>query len=170
MTSGDPRPGEKRLPADPAGMAGDARVVFIGRVRSPWTDRTNCPKNMAAARQQGGGGTVEIDALWREGLAGLDDFSHICLLSWLEQAPRDLIVQMPRHAETPRGVFSLRSPARPNPVGLHIARLAGIDAGAGLLHLEAIDLLDGTPVIDVKPYYASTDAVADAATPSTIGR
>ena len=71
-------------------------------------------------------------------------------------------MQKPRHADAPRGVFALRSPARPNPVGLHIAALRGIDHGAGIVRLEAIDVLDGTPVIDIKPYYASTDAIPDA--------
>jgi tRNA (Thr-GGU) A37 N-methylase len=71
-------------------------------------------------------------------------------------------VQKPRHAAEPKGVFSLRSPARPNPVGLHVARLTGLDIEAGRLEVDAIDVLDGTPVIDIKPYYASIDAFPDA--------
>ena len=159
------RDGETRLPADPAEMQPDAHLVFIGRVRSPWTTREDCPKNMAAAREKGGGATVEIDPLFRPGLDGIETFSHVALLTWLDRSPRDLIVQKPRHAAQARGVFALRSPARPNPVGLHIVRLLDVDAGNGLLTLDAIDVLDGTPVIDVKPYYASTDAVPDASRP-----
>ena len=75
---------------------------------------------------------------------------------------RNLIVQKPRHASAASGVFALRSPARPNPVGLHIARLVSIDVEDGTLVLEAIDALDGTPVIDVKPYFASVDSVPEA--------
>lgn len=157
------RDGEIALPFDPADLPGDASLVFIGRVASPWTDRADCPKNMAAAREAGRPAAVYIDAAYRAGLAGLEAVSHICLLTWLDRAPRDLIVQKPRHAETPRGTFALRSPARPNPVGLHVVRLTGVDAAAGILHLEAIDVLDGTPVIDVKPYYASTNSMPDAA-------
>lgn len=160
------RPGERRLPVDPATMPGDAHLVFIGRVRSPWRDRSDCPKNMAAARERGGGATVEIDAAWRAGLAGLERASHVALLTWLDRAPRDLIVQRPRHADRSSGVFALRSPARPNPVGLHVARLVALDVEAGRIGLEAIDVLDGTPVIDVKPYHASTDARPEA----TVGR
>ena len=59
----------------------------------------------------------------------------------------------------------MRSPARPNPIGLHVVRLLAVDAARGLLRLEAIDVLDGTPVVDVKPYYASTDAIPDATRP-----
>ncbi|RUZ61540.1 TrmO family methyltransferase, partial [Mesorhizobium sp. M7A.F.Ca.US.007.01.1.1] len=84
------------------------------------------------------------------------------ILSWLHHAPRDLIVQKPRHAAEAKGVFSLRSPARPNPIGLHVARLVGLDQNTGRIDLDAIDVLDGTPVIDIKPYFASTDAIAEA--------
>lgn len=160
------RDGEIELTFDPAETAGDAALVFIGRVRSPWADRETCPKNMAAARETGRPATVEIDPAYRPGLAGLEKASHVAVLTWLDRAPRNLIVQKPRHAPAPRGTFSLRSPARPNPIGLHIARLDALDAGAGILQLEAIDVLDGTPVVDIKPYYASADAVPDA----TVGR
>lgn len=161
-----PREGEIALDFDPAAMPADGRVVFIGRVRSPWTSREECPKNMDAARQAGGGAAVEIIPPFRPGLGGLEDFGHVAVLTWLDRAPRNLIIQKPRHAERPRGVFSLRSPARPNPVGLHIARLVRLDIRAGRLELDAIDVLDGTPVIDVKPYFASTDSVSEAQTPS----
>ena len=162
MTTKDKRDSETELDFDPAEMATDAGVVFIGRVRSPWTRREECPKNMADARERGMPASVEVDAAWRSGLSGLERASHIALLTWLDRAPRNLIVQKPRHASQPRGVFALRSPALPNPVGLHVVRLLGLDPEAGILTLEAIDVLDGTPVIDVKPYYASTDAVPDA--------
>ena len=159
------RDGEQRLPRDPAETQADAHLVFIGRVRSPWTTREDCPKNMAAAREKGGGATVEIDPRFRPGLDGIETFSHVALLTWLDRSPRDLIVQKPRHAAQARGVFALRSPARPNPDGLHIDRRLHVDSANGLLRLEAIDVLDGTPVVDVKPYYASTDAIPDATRP-----
>lgn len=163
MNAEGPRGGEVELGFDPAETAADATLAFIGRVRSPWADRRDCPKNMAAARETGQPASVEIDAAFRQGLTGLEGFSHVIVLTWLERAPRNLIVQKPRHADTPRGTFALRSPARPNPIGVHVARLTGIDMTKGVLSLEAIDVLDGTPVVDVKPYYASTDAVPDAA-------
>lgn len=156
------REGEVQLADDPATQPGDGHVVFIGRIRSPWTSRQDCPKNMAAAREKGGGGSVEIALPFRAGLAGLEAASHVVLLSWLHHAPRNLIVQKPRHAEIAKGTFALRSPARPNPVGLHIARLIALDGDSGILTLDAIDVLDGTPLIDVKPYFASTDSIPDA--------
>jgi len=156
------RDGESALPFDPGAMPPDAGVVFIGRIRSPWTERAKCPKNMAAARATGQPASIALDPRYRDGLRGLERFSHVAILTWLDRAQRDLIVQQPRHATEPRGVFSLRSPVRPNPIGLHVARVVAIDMDVAILTLEAIDVLDGTPVIDLKPYFASTDAVPDA--------
>jgi tRNA-Thr(GGU) m(6)t(6)A37 methyltransferase TsaA len=161
----EPRPGEIELPFDPAALAGDGTVVFIGTVRSPWQTRETCPKNMAAARDTGQPATVEIKAEYCGGLSGLHGYSHVVLLTWLDRAPRNLIVQKPRHATETKGVFALRSPARPNPIGLHVVRLVALDQLKGLLTLETIDVLDGTPVIDVKPYFASTDAIPEATRP-----
>lgn len=156
------RSGEKLLETDPADMPADGRVVFIGRIASPWTTRETCPKNMRAARETGQPAVLTIDRTYRDGLLGLERASHVIILSWLHHATRQLIVQKPRHAAEPKGVFSLRSPARPNPVGLHIAKLVALDIDTGRIDLDGIDVLDGTPVIDIKPYFASTDAFADA--------
>lgn len=159
------REGEGELPFDPAAMPADGSVVFIGRVNSPYTRRDDCPKNMRSARERGFPARVTIDEPYRAGLLGLDKASHVILLTWLHHSPRQLIVQRPRHATTSKGVFALRSPARPNPIGLHVVRLTGLDEDAGVLSLEAIDVLDGTPVIDVKPYFASVDSVPEADDP-----
>ncbi|MBZ9843069.1 MULTISPECIES: tRNA (N6-threonylcarbamoyladenosine(37)-N6)-methyltransferase TrmO [unclassified Mesorhizobium] len=156
------RQGEMLLAVDPAQLPPDGHVVFIGRIVSPWTSREHCPKNMRAARETGQPATILIDQPYRPGLQNLERASHVVILSWLHHAPRNLIVQKPRHAAEPKGVFSLRSPARPNPVGLHVAKLAALDIEAGRIEIDAIDVLDGTPVIDIKPYYASTDAFPEA--------
>lgn len=161
------REGETGLRFDPASMRHDAGLCFIGRVRSPWRTREECPKNMAAARLPGMEATIEIDAPYRPGLSGIDGYSHLVLLSWFDRARRNLIVQKPQHAPEPKGVFALRSPVRPNPVGIHVVRLLDLDEQAGLLRIDAIDLLDGTPVIDLKPYFASIDAFPDATRPGS---
>jgi tRNA-Thr(GGU) m(6)t(6)A37 methyltransferase TsaA len=159
------RDGELALGRDPAAYARDGAIVFIGRVRSPWQSREECPKNMAAAREAGKQATIEVEPEFRQGLLGLDGYSHVVLLSWFDRAERNLIVQKPRHATEAKGVFALRSPVRPNPIGLHIVELEALDIDAGRLSIDAIDLLDGTPILDIKPYFASTDAFADAARP-----
>lgn len=156
------RDGETALPFDPAQMTPDASLVFIGQIRSPWLNGTDCPRNMAQARERGEGATVQIDEPWRQGLTGLERVSHLVILTWLNQSERNLILQKPRHVDTAQGTFSLRSPVRPNPIGLHVAKLVSLDIEAGILELDAIDVLDGTPVIDIKPYYASIDSIPDA--------
>ncbi len=160
------RDGEVELARDPADDATDAGIAFVGRVRSPWTDRSECPKNMAAARESGKQAYVELAQTYRPGLQGLAAFSHIVILTWLDRSQRNLIVQAPRHAPEPRGVFALRSPARPNPIGMHVAKIMSVDETTGIVGIDAIDVLDGTPVIDLKPYFASIDAFPEATRPA----
>jgi tRNA (Thr-GGU) A37 N-methylase len=78
----------------------------------------------------------------------------------MDKARRDLILQAPRHYATQRGTFALRSPVRPNPIAASVVRLTKVD-GSKLI-VVGLDCLDGTPLLDIKPYFASTDAVADA--------
>jgi tRNA-Thr(GGU) m(6)t(6)A37 methyltransferase TsaA len=135
----------------------DAGLYFIGRIRTPWKRREDCPKN---ARESDAVCTVEIDERFAPGLQGIESCSHVILLYWMEQARRDLVLQMPHHYETGRGTFALRSPARPNPIALSVARLLRVDGNK--LSVVGLDCLDGTPLVDLKPYFASTDAVPDA--------
>ncbi len=134
-------------------------------MRTPWATRETCPKNMREARTRNTPATIEIDAAFRQGLLGLDAYSHVLLLTWMHESRRDLIVQVPRHLDQPRGVFALRSPARPNPIGVGVARLLAVDIDRGAVTIDASDCLDGTPVIDVKPYFPGADAVPDARIP-----
>lgn len=160
MTGFDQRPGEIAAPFDPAETAADASVVFIGRIRSPWKTRSDCPKNLRQARERGQGATVEIDEPWRPGIAGLEDYSHAVLLYWMHEASRNLVVQTPRHKPEPQGVFALRSPARPNPIALATVRILSIDRDAGRIAIDAIDCIDGTAIVDVKPWIETIDTVA----------
>jgi tRNA-Thr(GGU) m(6)t(6)A37 methyltransferase TsaA len=136
---------------------GDASLYYIGRIRTPWKRREDCPKN---ARGSDAVCAVEVDPRWVDGLTGLDGVSHVILLYWMDQARRDLVLQSPRHYAEHRGTFALRSPARPNPIAVSVARLVGIDGNK--LSVVGLDCLDNTPLIDIKPYFASTDAVPDA--------
>lgn len=159
MTDFDPRPGEIVLDFNPADTAEDATVVFIGRIRSPWTCRADCPRNMRQARERSRTAIAEIDPPWRPGLAGLGEYSHAILLYWMDEARRDLIVQAPRHRPDPAGVFSLRSPARPNPIALATVRILTLDQAAGRLVIDAIDCIDGTALVDIKPWIGTVDGV-----------
>ena len=163
MERGGVRPGEMTITPDPAALPGDATVVFIGRVRTPWRALADCPKNVRVARDAGAAAVLEIEPAYRPGLAGLQQVSHVVVLYWMDRSRRDVIVQIPRHATGPRGVFSLRSPARPNPIAMGVVPLLSLDVDAGRLEIGMLDCLDGTPLLDVKPYVPTVDAIAGAA-------
>jgi tRNA-Thr(GGU) m(6)t(6)A37 methyltransferase TsaA len=135
----------------------DASLYFIGRIRTPWKRRDECPKN---ARESDAVCTIVLDPRWIDGLRGLESASHVILLYWMDQARRDLVRQAPRHYAEQRGTFASRSPVRPNPIALSVARLVGIDGNT--LSVVGLDCLDNTPLLDIKPYFASTDSVPDA--------
>jgi len=149
-----PRPGEltAELPASP-----DAGVYFIGRIHTPWRERKDCPKN---ARESDAICTVELDQRWAPGLQDVATCSHLVLLYWMDKAPRNLVLQVPGHYGVQRGTFALRSPARPNPIAMSVVRLLNIDGPR--LRVAGLDCLDGTPLLDIKPYFASTDSVPNA--------
>ena len=144
MAAGDDiRPGERALAEAPA--ARDAGLVFIGRIRTPWKSRAECP------RQGAPDGPVCRLEFWPDyaaALEGLDAFAAVDVLYWLDGARRALVTQPPRGGR-PRGTFALRSPARPNPIGLSRCRLVAIE-GASVL-VRGLDCVDGTPLIDIKP-------------------
>jgi len=148
------REGEKtvELPAKT-----DAGVYFIGRIRTPWKTRDACPKN---ARESDAVCIVEIDPRFREGLKDVETCSHLVLLYWMDKSPRNLVLQVPGHYGTQHGTFALRSPARPNPVAMSVVRLLRVEDGK--LVVSGLDCLDGTPLIDIKPYFSSTDSVPEA--------
>jgi tRNA-Thr(GGU) m(6)t(6)A37 methyltransferase TsaA len=135
----------------------DASLYFIGRIRTPWTRREDCPKN---ARESDAVCTILVDERWAQALTGVETCSHLVVLYWMGRSRRDLVVQVPRHYGVGRGTFALRSPARPNPIAMSVARLVRVEGAS--LSVVGLDCLDDTPLLDIKPYFASTDAVADA--------
>jgi tRNA-Thr(GGU) m(6)t(6)A37 methyltransferase TsaA len=135
----------------------DAGVYFIGHIRSPWTDRKSCPKN---ARESDAVCTVELDPRFAPALKDAETCSHLVLLYWMDKAPRNLVLQVPGHYGVQHGTFALRSPARPNPIAMSVVKLLGIEDAT--LRVVGLDCLDGTPLLDIKPYFASTDSVPGA--------
>ncbi len=150
------RPGEQavELPAK-----ADAEVYFVGRIRTPWTRREDCPKN---ARESETVCSIEVDPRWAPALKDVETCSHLVVLYWMDKARRDLALQVPRHYGEQRGTFALRSPARPNPIAMSVVRLLKVEGTR--LSVQGLDCLDDTPLIDIKPYFASTDAVPEAVT------
>ncbi len=137
------------------------QLTPIGRVVTPWR-RGDCPKNIREARATGQPAKLLISADFRAGLIGIERASHVIVLGWFADVNRHMLVQQPPHLPRAQGCFSLRSPARPNPIGLSIVYVTGIDLSAGCLDIDALDWFDATPLLDIKPYYPSTDLYPDA--------
>jgi tRNA-Thr(GGU) m(6)t(6)A37 methyltransferase TsaA len=135
----------------------DASLYFIGRIRTPWTRREDCPKN---ARESDAICILAIDPRWAAALTNVESCTHLVVLYWMNRSRRDLVLQVPQRQGIARGTFALRSPARPNPIAMSVARLVRVDGTR--LSVVGLDCLDDTPLLDIKPYFASTDAVADA--------
>jgi tRNA-Thr(GGU) m(6)t(6)A37 methyltransferase TsaA len=138
-------------------------IFAIGVAHTPWRTRAECPRNMRLARERNAPhATITVGETWRAGLDGLQDFSHIIVLTWLDAGERSRIVLTPPGQDERLGVFATRAPLRPNPIGVSIAGLAALDAGAGVLTLDALDCIDGTPILDIKPYLPSIDVIGTA--------
>src|ERR1044072_1220607 len=137
------RPGEiaVTLPED-----FDAGVYFIGRIHTPWTKRDDCPRN---ARGSDAVCTIALDARYAAALDGVAACTHLVILYFMDKARRDLLVQAPRHGAR-SGTFAIRSPVRPNPTAMSVGKLVRVEGTT----LSAVGLacLDGTPLIDIKPY------------------
>ncbi len=126
----------------------------VGIIRSPFTDTKGMPVQPPGARSVRG--TVEVFPEYAEGLRDLEQFSRIILLYHLHACRRCELTVTPFLDSVPRGIFSTRAPPRPNPIGLSIVRLCGLRGTT--LEIEDVDILDGTPLLDIKPYIPSFDA------------
>ncbi len=115
----------------------------------------------------GNGFTLTVDEPYRQGLDGLEGFSHVIVLWVAHQTDEGSIVLNNPYVEGPErpGVFSTRSASRPNRLGISVAPVVSTDFDRGQLTLAWIDTLDQTPVVDVKPYFPSSDRVSQATTP-----
>src|ERR1043166_2448083 len=118
----------------------DAGVYFIGRIRTPWKTRSECPRNPRGSQAVC---TIELDPRYAAALDAVATCTHLVVLYFMHQARRDLVVQVSRHSGK-RGTFALRSPVRPNPIALSVARLVRIQGTR--LSVVGLDCLDGTPL------------------------
>jgi tRNA-Thr(GGU) m(6)t(6)A37 methyltransferase TsaA len=139
----DLRPGEIAVPPPDAA---DAALTFIGVIRTPWPTRRDTPRQGSLV---GPVCRIEIFEPWLPALQGLEAFATIEVLYWLHQSRRDLVLQSPKRDGAVRGTFALRSPVRPNPIGVSHAALVGVEGAIVLV--RGLDCVDGTPLIDLKP-------------------
>jgi tRNA-Thr(GGU) m(6)t(6)A37 methyltransferase TsaA len=125
----------------------------IGIIRSPFKHIEGMPIQPSGASTAQG--RVQVFPKFAEGLKDLDGFSHVILLYHFHRVEDSALIVTPFMDSQPRGVFSTRAPTRPNPIGLSIVKLLRIDKT--VLHIENIDILDGTPLLDIKPYVPQFD-------------
>ncbi len=128
----------------------------IGVLRTPFATRADCPRN---GRQPDPAPEcrAELFAAFIPGLADLDGFSHLILLYWMDQARVPSLTMTPPFDGRARGVFATRAPVRPNPIALSVVAFDGF-AAPGSLRVRYLDCIDGTMLVDIKPYLPSTDA------------
>lgn len=123
----------------------------IGTVRSPYTDTAQIPKGPGAEHRAEG--ALEILPQYDAGLQDIEGFSHLYVLWVFDRAEGFDLLAMPPTAMTPHGVFATRAPRRPNPIGLTVVALLRREGPR--LHVRGVDMLDGTPILDIKPYLSS---------------
>jgi len=125
----------------------------IGHVRSPFTGTDAIPKGLGARHEAEG--TLELRGELEPGLLDLEGFSHLFVIWVFDRATGFELVGRPPTDDRPHGVFATRSPRRPNPIGLTVVELLGREGPK--LQVRGVDMLDGTPILDIKPYLSSVD-------------
>ena len=142
--------------AVPMPGAGDASVYFIGRIRTPWLSRADCPKRGDAIT--GPLCRLEIVEPWLSAIEGIDRHERLQVLYWMHLARRDLVRQSPRSDDRTTGTFALRSPVRPNPIASAIVNF--VRREENVIVVRGLDCVDQTPLIDIKPERCPHDIAA----------
>jgi tRNA-Thr(GGU) m(6)t(6)A37 methyltransferase TsaA len=129
----------------------------IGIIYSPFKNIKNMPIQPVGAK--GVSGTIELQPEYEGGLKDLDGFSHIILIYHFHLSEGYSLQVKPFLDDTPRGIFAIRAPRRPNPIGLSVVRLEKIEGAT--LHISNVDIVDGTPLLDIKPCVPHFDCLED---------
>lgn len=130
----------------------------IGIIHTPFTDKPDAPVQGQYAK--GAEGSVVVDAAFAAGLQDITGFSHLILLYQFHRAGEVQLVRTPFLDDVPRGLFAIRHPARPNPLGLTVVELLAVTGK--VLTVRGVDMLDGTPLLDIKPYIKRFDCFPQA--------
>jgi tRNA-Thr(GGU) m(6)t(6)A37 methyltransferase TsaA len=123
----------------------------IGFVNSPYKNTAEVPKGLGAKHEALG--VLDIQPEFEAGLTDIEGFSHLFVLWAFDRSQGFELLGTPPSDDRPHGVFATRSPRRPNPIGLTVVKL--LRREGNLLHVQGVDMLDGTPILDIKPYLSS---------------
>ena len=134
-------------------MSDELKIEPIGVIETPFREPAGTP--IQPSRANGARGKVRIDPRFRAGLKDLAGFERIWLVYWFHKAPESSLLVTPFLDQRQRGVFATRAPARPSPIGISAVRLLAIQEG--VLDVADVDIIDGTPLLDIKPYVPEFD-------------
>jgi tRNA-Thr(GGU) m(6)t(6)A37 methyltransferase TsaA len=135
-------------------MSSQLKLDPIGVIETPFREPAGTP--IQPSRARGARGRVRIDSRFQAGLKDLEGFERVWLIYWLHKARGPSLLVTPFLDNRQRGVFATRSPARPCPIGMSVVRLLAVHGG--ILDVEDVDVIDGTPLLDVKPYVPEFDS------------
>ena len=135
-------------------------VRIIGVARTPWKRREDAPHQPIAAPETEG--VIEIAPEYRDGLADLESFDRIWLIFIFDRSGGFALKVKPPRGGPKRGIFATRAPNRPSQIGLTSVAMKSVDVAKGVVTVRGIDLLDGTPILDLKPYLRMVDSWPDA--------
>jgi tRNA (adenine37-N6)-methyltransferase len=138
--------------SQPMPAPGEIRFHPIGVIHTPFAEQATTPIQSA---RSSAAGTVDIDPAYADGLQDIEGFSHLILLYVFHRSPSYTLHVKPFLDDQTHGLFATRYPARPNPIGLSVVRL--ISRKGNRLEIEDVDMLDGTPLLDIKPYVPEFD-------------
>ncbi len=141
-------------------MSATVDIVVIGRARTPWLRREDTPHQPVASPETEG--TIEIDPEFAPALADLDTFGRIWLVFLFDRSRGWTARVKPPRGGPKRGLLATRAPDRPSGIGLTSVQVQEVDVGAGKVAVRGIDLLDETPILDIKPYLPMVDAWPEA--------
>ncbi len=131
----------------------------IGVIETPFHEPAGTP--IQPSRANGARGRVRVYAPFHPGLKDLEGFERIWLIYWFHRTPAPSLLVTPFLDNRARGIFATRAPARPSPLGISAVRLLSVQPG-GILEVEGVDIIDGTPLLDIKPYVPEFDSHAQS--------
>jgi tRNA-Thr(GGU) m(6)t(6)A37 methyltransferase TsaA len=135
-------------------------LEFIGTIHTPFIEPKGTPITSFAG--SGVKGTVEVNEQFAPGLKDIEGFSHLTLIYYMHRVTRKGLNSVPFMDDEPHGVFATRSPLRPNHIGMSIVRLMGVRGNT--LDIQDLDIVDGTPLLDIKPYIPQVDSRTECRT------
>ncbi len=135
-------------------MSDELRIEPIGVIETPFREPAGTP--IQPSRANGARGKVRIEPRYRAGLEDIAGFERVWLIYWLHKAPESRLLATPFLDTRKRGIFATRAPARPSHIGISAVRLLAVQEG--ILEVADVDMIDGTPLLDIKPYVPEFDS------------